>query len=178
MGDRDEIEGLMLAYCRAIDSGDWEAFRALMGRALWLVEGQAPPPASANNVIVYEDGTPRTKHVITNIAILVDPEGDRAEGHSYVTVYQQIPADQLRTIFRENIATASLGQRGAGISPSGIFAAPLWRSLKAPEGPSRDLSPGPPLLGGPGDFSPCSKISSRGERGKYVSAQCPRSPFP
>ena len=99
MGDRDEIKGLMLAYCRAIDSGDWEAFRALMGRALWLVEGQAPPPASANNVIVYEDGTPRTKHVITNIAILVDPEGDRAEGHSYVTVYQQIPADQLRTIF-------------------------------------------------------------------------------
>lgn len=37
--------------------------------------------------------------MITNIAILVDPEGDRAEGHSYVTVYQQISGDQLRTIF-------------------------------------------------------------------------------
>lgn len=99
MSDREEIEGLMLAYCRAIDSGSWEAFRALMGAARWLVEGEAPAPASANNVIVYDDGTPRTKHVVTNIAILVDPEGHRAEGHSYVTVYQQVPGDQLRTIF-------------------------------------------------------------------------------
>lgn len=99
MSDREEIEGLMLAYCRAIDSGAWEVFRALMDRAQWLVEGEAPSPASANNVIVYEDGTPRTKHVVTNIAILVDPEGHRAEGHSYVTVYQQVPGDQLRTIF-------------------------------------------------------------------------------
>ena len=99
MSDREEIEGLMLAYCRAIDSGSWEAFRALMGAARWLVEGEAPAPASANNVIVYDDGTPRTKHVVTNIEILVDREGHRAEGHSYVTVYQQVPGDQLRTIF-------------------------------------------------------------------------------
>ena len=99
MRDHDEIEALMLAYCRAIDSGAWGDFRALMGEARWLVEGEAPALASANNVIVYEDGTPRTKHVVTNIAILVDPEGHRAEGHSYVTVYQQVPGDQLRTIF-------------------------------------------------------------------------------
>ena len=42
-------------------------------------------------VRVYEDGTPRTKHVTTNIRIDVDDERGAAVAHSYVTVFQALP---------------------------------------------------------------------------------------
>ena len=42
-------------------------------------------------VRVYEDGTPRTKHVTTNIRIDVDDDAGTAEAHSYVTVFQALP---------------------------------------------------------------------------------------
>ena len=50
---------LMHEYCTAIDHGDFKRFGLLMKGACWLVEGE-PPPESATNVIVYDDGTPRT----------------------------------------------------------------------------------------------------------------------
>jgi 3-phenylpropionate/cinnamic acid dioxygenase small subunit len=37
----------------------------------------------------YDDGTPKTKHVTTNVAILVD--GDQASAKSYYTVLQAVP---------------------------------------------------------------------------------------
>jgi hypothetical protein len=42
-----------------------------------------------DTVIRYEDGTPRTQHVTTNLAI--DVEGDTAVATSYVTVLQAVP---------------------------------------------------------------------------------------
>ena len=139
MSDREEIEALMLAYCRAIDGGTWDAFRALMARARWLVEGEAPAPASANNVIVYEDGTPRTKHVVTNIAIRVDPEGHRAEGHSYVTVFQQVPGDPLRTIFTGEYFDSFAKVEGRWVFTERDIRRPLYgdlaKHLKDPRAP-------------------------------------------
>ena len=61
-----------------------------MRDARWLVEGEPPSPGSATNVIVYDDGTARTKHVISNIVITVADSGSKATGHSYVQVYQQV----------------------------------------------------------------------------------------
>ena len=43
-------------YCTAIDHGDFKRFAELMRHADWLVEGEKPPPASAANVILYDDG--------------------------------------------------------------------------------------------------------------------------
>jgi hypothetical protein len=37
----------------------------------------------------YEDGTPRTWHSITNVAVEIDPLGDTASSVSYYTLYQQ-----------------------------------------------------------------------------------------
>jgi 3-phenylpropionate/cinnamic acid dioxygenase small subunit len=49
-------------------------------------------------VIVYDDGTPRTKHVITNVATDVDEEADTAESRSYFTVLQSLPEFPLQPI--------------------------------------------------------------------------------
>ena len=44
-----------------------------------------------DNVIIYDDGTPRTKHVTTNLAIEVDEEAGTAFSRSYFTALQALP---------------------------------------------------------------------------------------
>jgi hypothetical protein len=51
-----------------------------------------------DTVIVYEDGTPRTKHVATNIVIDLDEDAGTAAARSYVTVLQAAPGFSLQTI--------------------------------------------------------------------------------
>jgi 3-phenylpropionate/cinnamic acid dioxygenase small subunit len=50
------------------------------------------------NLIVYEDGTPRTKHVTTNIVIEVDEEAGTAVARSYFTALQALPDMALQPI--------------------------------------------------------------------------------
>ena len=50
-------------------------------------------------LILYEDGTPRTKHVITNLTLKIDEAAGVASSHCYVTVYQQTPDFPLQVIF-------------------------------------------------------------------------------
>ena len=99
MGSEQEITNLMHQYCRAIDSGDLKTFAELFVNAQWIAEGKVPGPESMNNMILYEDGTPRTKHVITNLSLTIDEAADSATSHSYVTVYQQTPDFPLQAIF-------------------------------------------------------------------------------
>jgi hypothetical protein len=49
-------------------------------------------------VIIYDDGTPRTKHVTTNIAIEVDEDTGTAVSRSYFAVLQALPGLPLQTI--------------------------------------------------------------------------------
>src|SRR3954451_21530458 len=51
-----------------------------------------------DSLIVYEDGTPRTKHVTTNIAIEVDEEAGTAVARSYFTALQALPGLALQPI--------------------------------------------------------------------------------
>ena len=60
MSSEQEITNLMHQYCRAIDSGDLKTFARLFANAQWIAEGKVPGPESMNNMILYEDGTPRT----------------------------------------------------------------------------------------------------------------------
>ncbi len=54
--------------------------------------------SSGAMVRVYEDGTPRTKHVTTNIRIEVDDDAGTAQSHSYVTVFQALPDMAMQPI--------------------------------------------------------------------------------
>ena len=51
-----------------------------------------------DSVIVYDDGTPKTKHVTTNIAIEVDDAAGTAVSRSYFTALQALPDMALQPI--------------------------------------------------------------------------------
>ena len=99
MDPEKEILHLMNEYCFAIDSGDLAAFGSLFAHAEWIAEGKKPGKESANNLIIYADGTPRTKHMMSNIDLEIDEINARAVGHCYVTVWQQTDDFPLQAIF-------------------------------------------------------------------------------
>ena len=72
MNSEKEILHLMNEYCFAIDSGDLATFGRLFAHAQWIAEGKKPGKESANNLIIYADGTPRTKHMMSNVDLEID----------------------------------------------------------------------------------------------------------
>jgi 3-phenylpropionate/cinnamic acid dioxygenase small subunit len=63
------------------------------------VRGSAAVEQLARNVLqVYEDGTPRTRHVTTNTIIEIDEDAETATSRSYYTVFQSLPDFPLQPI--------------------------------------------------------------------------------
>ena len=74
MNSVSEITHLINQYGFTIDTGDVDGFAALFEHAEWVVEGAVPNHGKEdmlNNVVanvrLYEDGTPKTKHVVSNV---------------------------------------------------------------------------------------------------------------
>ena len=93
MASKDEILSLLNKYSHTVDTGDFDGFRALFEKGEWSVEGNTPSKGSAeiyeqilSKIILYSDGTPRTRHVTTNVELEVDEPAGRAKGQRYVTV--------------------------------------------------------------------------------------------
>jgi ketosteroid isomerase-like protein len=69
------IENLIASYAELVDHGDFAGVDVLLADATFTgaagsVTGRgAIEKMLRDNVIVYDDGTPRTKHVTTNIAL-------------------------------------------------------------------------------------------------------------
>jgi hypothetical protein len=104
---RRAIERLMNDYCYLIDSGDIDAFSALFAGGHWGVIGEPGGPAVGaaavaerlQAVILYEDGTPRTKHLMSNVDIEVESE-TRATARCCIMVMQAVvPELPLQAIF-------------------------------------------------------------------------------
>lgn len=98
------IENLIATYAEFVDDGDFAGVAAMLADATFT--GGAGPVSGReaiekmlrDNVIVYEDGTPRTKHVTTNIAIELDEAAGTAVSRSYFTVLQAPPDLALQPI--------------------------------------------------------------------------------
>lgn len=99
------IQNLLFSYPYALDRGDFDAVGALFADALVrngdTVMGDHDAAAVARSyrdwVILHEDGTPRTRHMLANVRIL--PESPtRAVVQSYVMVFQQAGDAPLQTI--------------------------------------------------------------------------------
>lgn len=90
--DVRDITSLVHRYARLLDAGDLDGVAALFEHAQWrsddtnqVVRGTAAARAIYDNVHLYDDGTPRTKHVITNLTVELDPDGTHASAQSYFT---------------------------------------------------------------------------------------------
>jgi 3-phenylpropionate/cinnamic acid dioxygenase small subunit len=103
--DCRSIENLIYAYAERIDAGDLPAVAALFrhGRIEAVpgvfFEGEDQVRGLyESSTRLYDDGTPRTRHTTTNVAITVDEAAGTANSRSYYTVFQQTEALPLQPI--------------------------------------------------------------------------------
>jgi SnoaL-like domain len=98
------IANLLGRYAEAIDAGRLEQAAELFANARVKVgEGQELDSAALlamwkSLIVLYPDGTPRTKHVITNLIINVDEAHGAASVRSYYTVFQKTDDLPLQAI--------------------------------------------------------------------------------
>lgn len=108
MGDSArDIENLLYAYAERIDAGDLDGVADLFAHGRICGVENGPPETVFEgrervramyemSTRLYEDGTPKTKHVTTNAQVQVD--GDAGSARSYYTVFQATPALPLQPI--------------------------------------------------------------------------------
>ncbi|MFE0462912.1 nuclear transport factor 2 family protein [Kitasatospora sp. NPDC058965] len=98
------IANLIARYAELVDDGDFAGLGALLADATFVGSGEPVHGREAiermfrDTVIRYADGTPRTQHVTTNLAVEVDEAGGTAVARSYVTVFQALPELPLQAI--------------------------------------------------------------------------------
>ncbi len=106
MDDYRAIENLMYRYAFRLDAGD------LAGVAELFRHGEIVAPAADsvvkgydavlemynNSTRLFECGTPKTRHIISNVLIEVDSDGLKANAQAYFTVVQAAPDFPLQTI--------------------------------------------------------------------------------
>ena len=100
-----EIANLIAEYAFATDDGDFAALGSLFTDGSFQLN-DGPPAHGAEAVTAlahrvlqtYPDGTPRTRHVTTNLLIDVDEQAGTARSRSYFTVLQSLPDLPLQPI--------------------------------------------------------------------------------
>ena len=105
MTNERAIEALLYEYAERLDRGDFAGVGALFrdgtfgGRDNPRRHGAAAVQAALETLVRrHDDGTPRTKHVTTNVRIAVDATAGTASASSYFTVLQQTATLPLQTI--------------------------------------------------------------------------------
>jgi 3-phenylpropionate/cinnamic acid dioxygenase small subunit len=97
MSAETEIANLLYRYAEFMDAGDFAGAASLFDHARLRVGGGGDGTVDAATMLTlwesgvtrYPDGTPRTKHVVTNPIIEVDEAAGTASCRSYYTVLQQ-----------------------------------------------------------------------------------------
>ncbi len=99
------IENLIAAYAFLVEDGEFAGLGDLLAVAEFSLNGG--PPVRGRDAVeqlaldtlqIYDDGTPRTRHVTTNIIIEVDEQAGTASSRSYFTVFQALPGFPLQAI--------------------------------------------------------------------------------
>lgn len=100
------ITTLVYRYADLIDRGDLEGVGALFARGSvdtgdgTVLRGHDAVRDMYGVVIIYPDGTPRTRHVTTNLMIDVDEDAGTGTCHSYVTVFQHTDDFPLQPVYQ------------------------------------------------------------------------------
>lgn len=111
-----EIENLIYAYAELIDAGDFDGVAGLFAHGRIHGVENGPPETVfegtagvrgmyAAMVRVYDDGTPKTRHHTSNVAVMLDDAADNdndepatASARSYYLVTQATPQLPLQVI--------------------------------------------------------------------------------
>ncbi len=111
--DRGAIETLLHRYAEAIDAGDFAAVGALFADGRICGPDGSTIASGAEGVEkLYtattrrypDDGTPKTRHMVTNVIVEVDDGGTTASARSRFTVYQATDALPLQPIIAGDYA--------------------------------------------------------------------------
>jgi 3-phenylpropionate/cinnamic acid dioxygenase small subunit len=101
------VTHLIFAYAERIDAGDFEGVADLFAEGRITAEGSDRVRAGRDEALkmyqrstrIHEDtGTPKTKHVITNLVIELDDKAGTARARSYFTVLQATPELPLQPV--------------------------------------------------------------------------------
>jgi 3-phenylpropionate/cinnamic acid dioxygenase small subunit len=103
---RDAIENLLHTYAERIDAGDFAGVGELFAAATILgPDGRAVARGAAETERLYarttrryEDGTPRTRHVTSNLILELDEAAGTARGRCTYVVFQSLPDFPLQPI--------------------------------------------------------------------------------
>lgn len=103
------IENLLYAYAERIDRGDLDGVAELFvhGRICGVADGPPETVFEGRDRVremyemstrLYDDGTPKTKHLTTNAQIEVDEQAGTARSRAYYSVTQATPDLPLQLI--------------------------------------------------------------------------------
>ncbi len=144
------IENLIFSYAAFVDDGDLDGVGALLADAVIGIDGVEAGLRGRDKILallrstirMHDDGTPRTKHVTTNVVIEVDEGAGTAKARSYFTVLQAVDGLGLQPIvagrYRDRFERRDGGWRFA----ERRFTTDLVGDV------SRHLLAGPEILGG------------------------------
>lgn len=114
-----QIERLLYVYAERLDEGDLAGVAELFADAVYRSDrggeyhGAEAVLAMLRATVILHDGTPRSKHVITNVTIDVDDDRDTARARSYYTVLQAADGLPLQPVIAGRYRDAF--ERRAGI---------------------------------------------------------------
>jgi uncharacterized protein (TIGR02246 family) len=97
----EAITKLIYTYAERIDAGDFDGVADVFAHATLTFEGFGDAVSGRDAIAAlyarttrrYEDGTPRTKHVMTNVMVDVADDGETASSRSYFTVLQAVAGE-------------------------------------------------------------------------------------
>jgi 3-phenylpropionate/cinnamic acid dioxygenase small subunit len=103
---RGDIENLLYRYAELIDAGDYEGIGELFAHGQIADDAGNPMAVGADAITKlyttttrkYDDGTPKTQHILTNPIIEFGPEGTTATCRARFTVLQQTDLLPLQPI--------------------------------------------------------------------------------
>jgi ketosteroid isomerase-like protein len=101
----EAIRALVGAYAERLDAGDLDGVAKLFARGVFRSARGGPALTGASDVrrmydpvIIYDDGTPRTKHVLGNVLVDIDDTERTATASCTFTVFQAAPDSSLRPV--------------------------------------------------------------------------------
>jgi ketosteroid isomerase-like protein len=96
----DAIGKLIYEYAARVDAGDFEGVAEMFAHGAFLdFRGSTEVLGCFESMVIrYDDGTPRTKHVTTNLVVDVDERANTATARSYFTVLQSVSGPPIEII--------------------------------------------------------------------------------